>query len=95
MNTRPDYYEGEIECWDAIKSAVSGKKGFQGFLVGNIIKYLWRYEEKGGYEDICKAEEYLKKLKKTYITQEEKKVSVWLGNSLSLMAREGCEAEDE
>jgi hypothetical protein len=35
---------------------------FQGYLRGNVIKYLWRYENKGGKTDLEKAEWYLKRL---------------------------------
>lgn len=59
----PDHYKyGSIECIDAILEATKGKSGAEGFLVGNVIKYLWRYEKKGGIEDLKKAEWYLKKL---------------------------------
>jgi hypothetical protein len=39
------------------------------FLEGNIIKYLWRYKEKNGVEDLKKARVYLDKL----ISEVEKK----------------------
>ncbi len=60
------YTKGKIECIDAIKSAVTGKRPEEAIMVGNIIKYLWRYESKGGLEDIEKAEVYLKFLKEEY-----------------------------
>ena len=63
---KTELLQSEIECWTAIKAAVEDKEGYEGFLIGNIIKYLWRYEEKGGYKDICKAGEYLKELKNAY-----------------------------
>jgi hypothetical protein len=59
----PDHYkQGEIECIDALKSATIGKSGIQAVCVANIIKYLWRYESKGGLNDIYKAQWYLSKL---------------------------------
>ncbi len=60
------YTKGKIECIEAIKSAVTGKRPEEAVMVGNIIKYLWRYESKGGLEDIEKAEVYLKFLKEEY-----------------------------
>jgi hypothetical protein len=30
------------------------------FNIGNVIKYLWRFEHKNGIEDLKKAEWYLK-----------------------------------
>ncbi|MBQ5695934.1 MAG: DUF3310 domain-containing protein, partial [Clostridium sp.] len=35
---------------------------FTGFLRGNIIKYVWRYKDKNGLEDLKKAQWYLNKL---------------------------------
>ena len=59
----PQHYKnGEVECIEAIKSAVVGKDGFAGYLVGNLLKYVWRYESKGGVEDLNKASWYLNKL---------------------------------
>lgn len=59
----PQHYKnGEVECIDAIKSAVVGKDGYSSVLVANVIKYLWRYESKGGVKDIEKASWYLNKL---------------------------------
>lgn len=59
----PDHYtQGEIECIDAIKAATVGKTGIEAACVGNIIKYLWRYEQKNGIEDCRKAKWYLDRL---------------------------------
>jgi hypothetical protein len=33
-----------------------------GYLEGNIIKYITRYKNKGGVEDLKKAQHYLSKL---------------------------------
>ena len=58
----PDHYaHGEIECIDALRSAL-GRTEFLGFLRGNVMKYLWRYEMKNGEEDLEKAKWYLDKL---------------------------------
>lgn len=56
------YRNGEVECIDAIKSATVHKTGIQAYCVGNIIKYLWRYESKNRLEDVKKAQWYLDKL---------------------------------
>ena len=59
----PDYYkQGDIECIDAIKSSMSHTE-FCAYLKGSIMKYLWRYKQKNGIEDIKKSLWYLKKLK--------------------------------
>ena len=38
----------------------------EGYLQGNVIKYIWRYNYKGGLQDLQKAEWYLKKLIEVY-----------------------------
>ena len=35
---------------------------FCGFLRGNAIKYLWRFDRKGGAEDLRKARWYIDRL---------------------------------
>ena len=56
------YRQGGIECIDAIKAATVGKTGIEAACVANVIKYLWRYEEKNGVEDIEKALWYINRL---------------------------------
>ena len=55
------YKQGGIECIDAIKASMKYEE-FAGYLKGNIIKYLWRYKDKNGVEDLRKAAWYLEKL---------------------------------
>lgn len=57
----PAHYQGEIECIDAIKAALSAKE-FTGFVKGNILKYIWRESQKNGLEDLKKAQWYLERL---------------------------------
>ncbi len=56
------YKQGDIECIDAIASATVNKKGIAAVCTANIIKYLWRCEDKNGREDLLKARWYLDKL---------------------------------
>ena len=64
VNSPSHYCKGEgIECIDAIAAATGN--GFQYYLQGNIIKYLWRYRYKNGVEDLKKAQWYLTKLIET------------------------------
>lgn len=59
----PDHYkQGKVECIDAIDSATHYLNGFEGYCVGNILKYVWRYKSKNGLEDLKKARWYLNKL---------------------------------
>lgn len=54
------YKQGSIECIEAIKAALG--KMFNGFLWGNVLKYLWRWPDKNGIEDLKKARWYLDRL---------------------------------
>lgn len=47
---------------ETLKAATVGKTGIEAVCVANIIKYLWRYEEKNGAEDCLKARWYLDRL---------------------------------
>ena len=55
------YKDTPIQFIDAVKAAMTTEQ-YLGFLRGNVIKYLWRYENKGGKQDLEKAEWYLKRL---------------------------------
>ena len=60
VNSPAHYKNGDIECIDAIKSALGD--GYEYYLQGAIIKYIWRYKHKNGIEDLRKAEWYLKEI---------------------------------
>ena len=60
VNSPPHYNKTGIECIDAIRAATGD--GYEYYLQGNIIKYLWRYRYKNGTEDLKKAQWYLTKL---------------------------------
>jgi len=51
----------DIQPWHAMGAWMS-KEQFQGFLRGNVIKYIARCDKKGGIEDLKKARHYLDKL---------------------------------
>ena len=62
---KPNHYTfGKYECIDVIEelSKQNDLHGAEGFLYGNIIKYLWRYKHKNGIEDLQKARWYLDRL---------------------------------
>ena len=63
VNSPAHYNQAGIECIDAIAAATDD--GFEHYLQGNIIKYLWRYRYKNGIEDLKKAQWYLNKLIET------------------------------
>ena len=62
VNHPSHYTQGGIECIDAITAATVGKTGIEAVCVANVVKYLWRYEEKNGPEDVKKARWYLERL---------------------------------
>ena len=58
----PDHYKvGGIETINYIEAKLS-KEAFEGYLRGNILKYVSRYTDKNGVEDLRKAEWYLSHL---------------------------------
>ncbi len=63
---RPHHYNtGSIECIEASEESMEPDQ-FKGYLKGNIMKYLWRYDYKGKpVEDLRKARWYLEKLIET------------------------------
>jgi len=59
---RPEHYrQGGLECIEAIEASMS-REEFQGYLKGNIEKYVWRYRYKNGVQDLHKAKWYLDRL---------------------------------
>ena len=62
VNHPPHYTTGGIETLDVIRAKMSSDR-FQGYLMGNVLKYLLRceYKEKR-IEDIKKAQFYLNAL---------------------------------
>ena len=53
------YTQGGIECIKAIEASMS-PFGFQDYCKGNVLKYIWRWRDKDGVQDLEKAEVYLK-----------------------------------
>ena len=66
VNSPGHYTNGDIECIDAIRSAL-GPSDFVSFCQGNAIKYLWRFKHKGkSVEDLEKAIWYTNRAKEEY-----------------------------
>lgn len=59
VNNPAHYTAGGIETLDYIKAKVSD---YPSYAVGNILKYVSRYEHKNGIEDLKKAQFYLNDL---------------------------------
>ena len=60
VNHPQHYTQGKYETIEVIES-ITGEH-YRGYLVGNIIKYLTRYNLKNGLEDLEKAKWYLDEL---------------------------------
>ena len=60
VNNPVHYNKSGIECIEAIRASTGD--GYEYYLQGNIMKYLWRYRYKNGTEDLKKAQWYLSKL---------------------------------
>ena len=77
------YQKGGVECIEAIEASMTAE-AFKGFLKGNCIKYLYRYENKNGIEDLKKAEWYLLRLIATRENEVafEDKITQTIGEAL-------------
>jgi hypothetical protein len=61
-NINPSHYKDttSIECIDAM-ILVLGKSGTLEYCKGAAFKYLWRFKNKNGLEDLKKAQWYISK----------------------------------
>lgn len=62
VNHPPHYAKGDVECIDALASATINLQGLDAICTANAIKYLWRWKQKGGVEDLRKARWYIDRL---------------------------------
>jgi hypothetical protein len=70
VNNPTHYNTGNIECIEAIEESMT-PEAFRGYLKGNCMKYLWRYDYKGKpVEDLQKAQWYLAKLLNVVVFEE-------------------------
>lgn len=58
VKSPPHYTQGKIEVIDYIRDKLT-KEQFIGYCIGNVLKYVSRYQLKGGKQDLEKAEVYL------------------------------------
>ena len=60
----PQRYTGKDgkDLIDRFEEGLISEEQTRGFLKGNILKYVTRYESKDGTKDLLKAKEYLKRL---------------------------------
>lgn len=62
VNHPQHYIRNGLETIDVIKAFTSNLVGMEAVCTGNALKYLCRWKEKNGLEDLKKAEWYLKRL---------------------------------
>lgn len=58
IDNQPHYKNQGIEPIELMRKNFS-KEEFAGFLQGNVLKYMLRYKDKNGLEDLKKAKTYL------------------------------------
>tara|TARA_R110002167_G_scaffold7536_1_gene35771 strand:- start:207 stop:503 length:297 start_codon:yes stop_codon:yes gene_type:complete len=60
----PKHYKSAkgLECIDCIEGVVEGLTGIEATDTGNIMKYLWRWKNKDGVNDLKKAQWYINHL---------------------------------
>lgn len=71
--TKPSYYGTGFDVIDFCQ------KNNLDFMQGNVIKYVTRYKEKNGKEDLLKAREYIDRIiKENYNDATNKEKYNWL-----------------
>ena len=60
QNINPDHYKSEtsLECIEAME-LIFGEEAVLHFCICNAWKYIWRWRNKNGYEDLFKARWYI------------------------------------
>lgn len=59
--TKPKHYQGKygMEALDVVKNFIGNLAGEHAYYWGNVIKYLLRFQQKNGVEDLKKAQQNL------------------------------------
>jgi hypothetical protein len=55
VNSPSHYNKGSVEVIEVMQDQMRPME-YKGFLKGNILKYVLRYQDKGGVKDLHKAE---------------------------------------
>lgn len=61
INHPTHYTSTKIETIEIIRDKLTAE-AFEGFCIGNVLKYVTRYKLKNGLEDLQKARWYLDKI---------------------------------
>ena len=70
--TKPNHYKGKnLECVQAIDEILlmNNSQGVSAYYLSNIVKYIWRYKNKNGIQDLQKAKKCIELL-----IEEEQKI---------------------
>ena len=62
VNSPAHYQAGGIECIDVIEAVTQDMRGLDAVATSQVIKYIWRWDKKGGIESLKKAAWYLDRL---------------------------------
>ena len=64
MVNHPRHYKAKngMEVIDVIEAFTANLKGYEAIYTGKVIKYICRWKEKNGLEDLKKAQWYLNRL---------------------------------
>ena len=64
MLNHPSHYKAKngMEVIDVIEAFTANLEGYEATHTGNVIKYICRWKEKNGLEDLRKAQWYLNRL---------------------------------
>lgn len=64
MVSHPPHYQSStgLEVIDVIKAFTDGLQGIEAVCAGNVLKYVCRYKDKNGLQDLNKAKWYLTRL---------------------------------
>ena len=64
MVNHPSHYKAKngMEVIDVIEAFTANLEGYEATHTGNVIKYICRWKEKNGLEDLRKAQWYLNRL---------------------------------
>ena len=64
MVNHPKHYKAKngMEVIDVIEAFTANLSGYEATHTGNVIKYICRWKEKNGLEDLMKAQWYLNRL---------------------------------
>jgi hypothetical protein len=66
------YMNMGVQPWRAMESWMTDEQ-LIGFMMGNVIKYVARWQDKNGIEDLRKASHYLEKLIEVELKRGEDK----------------------